>query len=120
MNLFVKASGSAIPNCTISGIIASSTYVSMQLLIAMGATPPRFLTISVIWPISCHFLYTPCITWLIGIICLVMSIEWLSSAGSVGIGHIPISLLSVTTSLMLEAPVPIAIVVAAAVVISSS
>ena len=120
MNLFVKASGSAIPYCTFSSKVASSTNVSMQLLIALGATPPRLLTISVIRPISCH-LSKPCINWLIGIVSLAIHIEWLlSSVGSVGIVHIPVILLSVPTSLSLEVRLSVAMVERAIVVSGSS
>ena len=92
----------------------------MQLLIALGAMPPRLLTISVIRPISCH-LSKPCINWLIGIVSLAIHIEWLlSSVGSVGIVHIPVILLSVPTSLSLEVRLSVAMVERAIVVSGSS
>ena len=111
--MFVKASGSAIPNWTLSTKVASSSNVPMQLLIALGAVPPRFLTISATWSIGCHYLSNPG---------LAITIELLSSVGSVGVGHITVYFLSVTTALSLEVvSVPEAAVVgAASVVICSS
>ena len=123
MNLFVKASGSAIPDWTLPTKVASSSNVPMQLLIALGAAPPRFLTISATGSIGCHYLSNPChIIVLIGIEGLAITIELLRSVGSVRVGHITVYFLSVTTALSLEVvTVPEAVVVdAASVVISSS